>query len=67
MVIDSLKRIGCPAVAEITRRALETPGEVDEREDELSRCDDLYYKAGEDIEGRLFAFIASNRHAIRLG
>jgi len=64
IVIDSLKRIGCPAVAEITKRALEIPGEVDERQDELSRCDDLYYQAGEDIEGRLLAFIASSRHAM---
>jgi hypothetical protein len=80
-VVESLHRIGCPATAEITRRALAALGPADisaegisramaaenqQRDENLEQCDDAFYDAEEDIAARLFAFIKSNESAIKL-
>ncbi|MGA2598445.1 MAG: DUF4375 domain-containing protein [Bryobacteraceae bacterium] len=40
--------------------------EDDDINDELSRCDQLYYQSGESIEDQLFAFINANKDSITL-
>ena len=80
-IVASLRRIGCSKTSEITERAIAALGlpvmtalaiqnvmadDNDEREDELGQCDDLYYNTGEDIGGRLFAFIRANHAAFEL-
>jgi hypothetical protein len=79
IIVDALRRIGCPKVAEITDRAVkvvqaapmtgeETENgswkENEEREDALGACDALYYEGPENIEGSLIAFIKANRSRI---
>ena len=81
LVVDALLRIGCPATAEITRRALaalelsdlgaqpideDIHSENRRRDEELGRCDELYYQSSEDIAAWLFAFIRTNKHAFEL-
>jgi hypothetical protein len=34
---------------------------------ELDQCDQLYYRAGEDIAGKLFEFVKANKHAFQIG
>jgi hypothetical protein len=34
---------------------------------ELDQCDQLYYKAAEDIAGKLFEFVKANKQAIQIG
>ena len=80
-IVDSLLRIGCPRTAGITGSAIgalhlqdlteqnienATAEEDDAINDELSRCDQLYYQAGESIEDQLFAFINANKDSITL-
>jgi hypothetical protein len=75
IIVDSLRRVGCPVTAGITQKAINalklTSSSVDQIEaamaaenedwdEELGRCDDSYYNSGEDIAGRLFAFIKAN-------
>ena len=79
IILQALERIGCPVTMEITRRAIDTlhiPQLTDEAIeasienaetiDALDRCDESYFKAGEDIAGRLFEFIKTNKNAIPL-
>jgi Domain of unknown function (DUF4375) len=33
---------------------------------ELDQCDQLYYRAAEDIAGKLFEFVKANKHAIQI-
>ena len=68
LIVDALLRIGCPITAQITRNAIEAVagGEDEERDEELERCDQLYFEAAEDLAGRLLAFLGANRQAIRL-
>jgi hypothetical protein len=79
IIVQSLQRIGCAKTAEITQNAIdalhlqrltvEAIGAAiagGERDEELNRCDESYYKVGEDIAGKLFAFIKANRNAITL-
>jgi len=80
-VVDSLLRIGCTHTAGITGSAIGVlhlevlseqnienamAAEDDDINDELSRCDQLYYQAGESIEDQLFAFINVNKDSITL-
>lgn len=80
-IVDSLHRIGCEKTAKITQRAIKALGisdlasgaiesvmatEDEQREEKLSRCDDVYYKSREPIAERLFAFIKANKADIRL-
>ena len=80
-IVMSLELIGCPKTADMTKlalKALNVPRlsagtiqaslatESDERDEALSECDDLYYDSGEDIAGRLFAFIKANKSPIKL-
>jgi hypothetical protein len=80
-IVESLQRIGCPATATFTQKALAAfhldsiseegiaralALDDEGREEEFDRCDDLYYHAGEDIAERLFAFLKANKSAIRL-
>jgi hypothetical protein len=79
IIVDALRRIGCPNTAEITQKAMKilqenpmtdeeiengTWEENEEREEALRECDDLYYEGPENIEERLFAFIKVNRAKI---
>jgi hypothetical protein len=81
MIVNALKRIGCPKTAEITQKAVNAlhlpqldvvaiqasiAAESDALDEALAECDGLYYDSGEDIAGRLFAFIQANKRAIKL-
>ena len=79
IIVQALERIGCARTAEITQRAIDalhlpmlTVEAVEaaiggrESDEELNRCDESYYKEGEDIAGNLFAFIKTNKSAIAL-
>jgi hypothetical protein len=80
-IVDCLRRIGCKKTANITQRAIQVLGAssltaeaietrmaaADEnREQKLHNCDEAYYAAAEPIAERLFAFVQTNRDAIRL-
>lgn len=79
MIVDSLVRIGCKRTAKITQRALHslhfstlTVARIEaamakaseERDQELDRCDQLFYKTPQGIPKRLYAFIKVNRSRI---
>ena len=82
IIVQALERIRCARTAEITQRAIdalhlpmltvdaiEAALESDDSDEELNRCDEAYFKAGqegEDIEGNLFAFIKNNKAVIAL-
>ena len=80
IIVQALIRIGCPRTAEITQRAIKSlhlptlSVETIEavvagdkmNDDELNDCDSSYFRAGEDIAGQLFAFIKTNKDAIKL-
>jgi hypothetical protein len=81
IMVDTLRRIGCPKTAEITKKAVwivqKTPmtheeiengtwEENEERQGALSECDSLYFERPENIEESLFAFIKANRAKIEL-
>jgi hypothetical protein len=56
VIVAALERIGCLGVARITRDAIAAG-----LSGSLESLDQAYYRNPEDIEGRLFAFIAANR------
>jgi hypothetical protein len=79
IIVDALRRIGCPKTAEITQKAVriveKTPiteeeienGSWEENEDRqnlLGDCDSHYFERPENIEESLFAFIKVNRAKI---
>lgn len=79
IIVDALRRIGCPKTAVITQKALKivqhmpmtdeeiadgTWEENEERQDALGECDSLYFERPENIEERLFAFIKANHSRI---
>lgn len=81
IIVRTLEQIGCPAIAEITARAIAALGTKDlaletlsdavatanqTLENELTECDRLYFKSQEDITGRLFEFIQANAKNIHL-
>lgn len=79
IVVEALTKIGCPRTAEITQKAIdalhlptlnveaiEEAMNKDESGEELDAWDNLYFKAGEDIGGQLFAFIRRNKNAFSL-
>jgi Protein of unknown function (DUF1553)/Protein of unknown function (DUF1549)/Domain of unknown function (DUF4375)/Concanavalin A-like lectin/glucanases superfamily/Planctomycete cytochrome C len=76
IIVDALRRIGCPKTAEITQTAMKvvqkTPmtdeeiengtwEEDEERQESLGECDTLYFERPESIEESLFEFIKANR------
>lgn len=80
-IVAALNRIRCPHTATITQKAIDalklpalTVEAIDaamatedkDRDRVLGECDQRYYRAGEDIAKSLFAFIRSNRDAIKL-
>jgi hypothetical protein len=80
IIVDALRRIGCPRTAEITQRAVaimqrfpisdeEIDGlemeENEERQSVLEECDASYFEASEDIAESLFAYIKANRAKIK--
>jgi hypothetical protein len=80
MIVQALRRIGCPKVANITLDALDivkripiTQEEIEngaweeneERQEALNKCDSLYFEGPENIEGSLFEFIKANRDKIQ--
>lgn len=82
VIVDALKRIGCPRTAEITQKAIDALGitgaitrdaldsamedEDEQRTERLDECDDLYYEGEEPIAERLFEFIKQNKNLITL-
>ena len=82
LVVDALKRIGCPVTASITERAIAalpkgtamSPENLeavmkdadDDRDEELQRCDEAYYSSGENIANRLLEYLLANRDMILL-
>jgi len=79
IIVQALERIGCPRTAEIAQEAIDalhlpklTVDAIEasinntESDDDLNRCDESYMQAGEDIAGRLFAFIKTNKTAIAI-
>jgi hypothetical protein len=79
-IVDSLQRIGCMKTATITESAIKALGTTvltveaidavmaggdEQRLEKLNRCDDSYYKSGEAIANRLFAFIKANKVNIK--
>ena len=81
-VVSSLVAIGCDAVADLTRSAIDAIGidgpitanaiesamdeENDARDDRLEALDRLYYDLAGDLADPLLAFIKSNRDQITL-
>jgi len=80
IIVNALRRIGCPKTAEITQQALNVVErmpmthedikygiweENEERQEPLSECDSLYFEHPENVEESLFAFIKANRDRIR--
>jgi hypothetical protein len=80
IIVESLRRIGCPRTAEITQRAVDIVKQIpitkeerengtwmdnDDRSDVLCECDNLYFERPENIEESLFAFIKANRSKIK--
>lgn len=80
IIVDALRRIGCPKTAEITQKALQivqkipmtndeiengTWEEHEERQEALGECDTLYFERPENIEESLFAFIKANLAKIK--
>jgi len=82
MVVEALRRIGCPSTASITQRALAaipqraglTPEllsramEQDDRgrDERLEECDRAYIDAGEDIATALLRYLVRQRDSIKL-
>jgi len=81
VIVECLRQAACPTRAGITAKALMALGAQDlsvesivaamagdneERDDELSNCDDEYYNSGEDIASRLFVFIKTNKNVLKL-
>jgi hypothetical protein len=78
IIVDSLRRIGCPITAEITEKAVTvmqqipmSPNEIEDGKwednddrSEVLMCDSLYFESSEDIAGSLFAFVKANRDRI---
>jgi hypothetical protein len=60
------KAIDALRLPQLTDDAIEASIENAETVDALDSCDESYFKAGEDIAGRLFAFIKTNKNAIPL-
>jgi len=80
-IVESLTRIGCRRTAKITQRAIKAlhSGRVtvsrieaamrqqnEERDRELERCDQSFYRTPQGIPARLYAFIKANSVRIRL-
>jgi hypothetical protein len=80
-IVESLIRIGCRRTAKITQRAIKAlhSGRVtvsrieaamrqrnEERDRELERCDQSFYRTPQGIPTRLYAFIKANSVRIRL-
>lgn len=81
-IVPALHRIGCPTTAEITARAVAALGlrddepmddigtlfrvENDHRDATLAACTSEYFDAGEDIAGRLFAYLKQHRGGVTL-
>ena len=80
-IVQSLTRIGCRRTATITQRAINAlhSGRVtvsrieaamrqpnEERDRELERCDQSFYRSAQGIPTRLYAFIKANSVRIRL-
>lgn len=80
-IVQSLSRIGCRRTAKITQRAIKAlraaPLTVagieaamrktnEERDRELERCDECFYRSPQGISRRLYAFVKSKRKRVRL-
>lgn len=80
IIVDALRRIDCPRMAEITQQAISvvqkcpmtdeeiidgTWNDHEELLDVLGECDSQFFERPENIEESLFAFIKANRASIR--
>jgi len=81
VIVDALRRIGCPKTAKIAQKAVKivdkapipedeidngTWDDNEKREEALNECDNLYFQGPENIEESLFGFIKANRSKINL-
>lgn len=82
IIVDSLKKIGCPSTAKITESAIHTLGITgnitvdsveyaisagnEERDDKLNECDTEFLKYTEDIAESLWKYIKNNKEKIKL-
>jgi hypothetical protein len=80
IIVEALRRIGCPKTAEITHQALRivqgapmTEEEIENgtwedneaRQEALDECDSCYFQRQENIQENLFAFIKAKRARIK--
>ncbi|MBZ5690058.1 MAG: DMP19 family protein [Acidobacteriia bacterium] len=80
-IVQSLSRIGCRRTAKITQRAINALSAApltvarieaamrktsEERDRELERCDEWFYRTPQGIPRRLYAFIKTTSERIRL-
>lgn len=82
LFVDALSRIGCVEAARLTQQAIDVLGlegdisvddideemgeENEERDQQLSECDERYYEVAGDLSDSLFAFIKKNARKITL-
>lgn len=79
--VEALYQIGCPKVAELTQRAIDTLGisgditvealdviyeDDDDRDAKLNECDDRYFDEVGDLSEPLLEYIKANRDQITL-
>jgi hypothetical protein len=80
IIVHALLSIGCPKTAEITKSAIAAAGfqglapmalaealdaYCGADDQELDECDQLYYRSGEYIGGKLIDFVKANKNAIQ--
>jgi len=80
IVVQSLARIGCKQAAKITQMAVDAlrlsslnvktieaamQREREERDRQLDRCDELFYRNPQDIARRLYTFIKGQRSRMK--
>ena len=80
IIVHALFRINCPQTAEITKSAIAAAGfqglapmalaealeaYSDDGNQERDECDQLYYRAGENIGGQLIDYVKANKNAIQ--
>ena len=80
-IVQSLSRIGCRRTATITQKAIKALGATpliatrindamrktnEQRDRELERCDEWFYRTPQGIPRRLYAFIKAKSQSIKL-
>jgi hypothetical protein len=63
-LVGALTRIGCPETAALTARAIAANAANDDAE--CSACDGAFFGGTEDIAGRLFEYLKTNRSTLSI-